>query len=148
MILYLKMYDFQYRCMYGFMPNSHKKPLNGIYKRCQLTFSGKKKYVLHCETVHNETVSQITMIQCDSCEERFKAPTFYIMVIWAVKFKNEGHKISYIFYQKSILTVITYCILWVDIVLGHQKLGIILEKLMLAENVKSEKLNGLLNFYY
>ena len=52
------------------------------------------------------------MIQCDSCEERFKAPTFYIMVIWAVKFKNEGQKISYIFYQKSILTVITYCILW------------------------------------
>ena len=79
------------------------------------------------------------MIQCDSCEERFKAPTFYIMVIWAVKFKNEGQKISYIFYQKSILTVITYCILWIDIVLGHQKLGIILEKLMLAENVKSEK---------
>ena len=71
-----------------------QKPLNGIYKRCQLTFSGKKKYVLHCETVHNETVSQITMIQCDSCEERFKAPTFYIMVIWVIKFPREGHKIT------------------------------------------------------
>ena len=65
------------------------------------------------------------MIQCDSCEERFKAPTFYIMVIWAVMFENEGHKISHIFYQKSMYSTVSFVLC--EWVLGHQKFGIILE---------------------
>ncbi len=51
-------------------------------KRCEITLLGWKDYASHCENVHNEKIAKIAkareLIDCNSCDEKFAAPCFYI----------------------------------------------------------------------
>ena len=73
------------------------------------------------------------------------------IVIWVVEFSREGFKIRKMFVQKIKIFKENCCILWIDIVASHQKLGIILEnnsfsKLEVIKIYLLKKL--LLNWYW
>ena len=50
-------------------------------KKCEITLFGRKEYYSHCENVHKgeeKIVKMRTDIKCNSCDEKFGAPSSYI----------------------------------------------------------------------